>query len=64
MKRSKRLRRWAEALRIARRALIITAIALVVFIVMLMLRWRPAWDLLFGTAYWLDGYGAYGGNGS
>lgn len=64
MRRSKRLRCWTEALRIARRALIIIAVALVLFIVMLMLGWPPALDLLFGIAYWLDGYGAYSGNGS
>ena len=27
------------------------------FIVAALLGWYPAWDILFGTAYCLDGYG-------
>ena len=39
-----------------RRVALAGLIALASFFALLLLRWPPAWDALFGIAYRLDGY--------
>jgi hypothetical protein len=45
-----------------RRTLLVigTLFALFIVLLLLLIQWPPAWDALFGVAYWLGGYGPGG----
>jgi hypothetical protein len=47
--------------KMARWSLLLMLGIIALFVALLLLRWPPAWDALFGLAYWLDGYRSHGG---